>query len=101
MVFGLLAIKLRFGACGIVQSIVYSIHMNLMLKLLSLRSSRSMNKFEVGSVVRLKSGSDRMTIHSITADAESKTFAHCVWYDYDKKEVKTFLFNVTSLDNAD
>ena len=60
-----------------------------------------MNKFEVGSVVRLKSGSDRMTIHSIIVDSESKNFAHCVWYDHDKKEIKTFFFNVASLDNTD
>ena len=43
------------------------------------------NEIKVGSVVKLKSGSPKMTVDAVFRDMSKETYVRCSWHESDKR----------------
>jgi uncharacterized protein YodC (DUF2158 family) len=51
----------------------------------------SKNQFDIGDVVRLKSGSPKMTVAKLSTDKEKVEY-QCQWFNFDTKKMEQAYF---------
>jgi uncharacterized protein YodC (DUF2158 family) len=48
------------------------------------------NEIKVGSVVKLKSGSPKMTVDAVFRDMSKEMYVQCSWFESDKRVERQF-----------